>query len=121
MTFALLKISGSRTDNHSYVYSSTIMEMGASARWRKTFESESAMIATVNCILSRQKKLTDVGDVRHALSKIRDGEFYYFDLDLTTEEAKSLGWKASEPNSANKIRSANRQFSALPRVVIRAS
>ena len=94
MIFALLKISGSRTGDHSYVYSSTIMEMGASAKWTKTFESESVMIATLNDILAKQKRRGHC-DIRYALNKIRDGEVYFFDLDLTREEAESLGWKTS--------------------------
>ena len=92
MIFALLKISGSRTGSHSYTYSSTLMEMGASDKWNKAFESESSMIASINAILARQKRRLDV---RYALNKIRDGEFYFFDLDLTPEEAESLGWMAS--------------------------
>ena len=69
------------------------METGASAKWTNTFESEGEMIAIVNGVLARQKRQSDV---RSVLDKIRDCGFYFFDLDLTTEEAESLGWKDSE-------------------------
>jgi hypothetical protein len=58
------------------------METGASAKWTNTFESEGEMIAIVNGTLARQKR---PGDVRSVLNKIRDGGFYFFDLDLTRE------------------------------------
>lgn len=90
MIFALVKISGSRDGNHSYAYYSMIMEVGASAKWTNAFLSEEEMIAVMNGILARQKK---GGDVRYFLNKIRDGEHYFFDLDLTSEEAEALGWK----------------------------
>jgi hypothetical protein len=69
------------------------MEMGASPKWTNTFESEGEMITIMNGILARQKKQ---GDVRRVLGQIRGGGFYFFDLDLTREEAVSLGWKNSE-------------------------
>jgi hypothetical protein len=40
--------------------------------------------------LASQKK---GGDVRRLLNKIRDDCHYFFDLDLTPEEAEALGWK----------------------------
>jgi hypothetical protein len=84
---------GSIVRNHTYAYRSVIMEMGASAKWTSIFESEGEMIAIVNGVLARQKRQSDV---RSVLDKIRDCGFYFFDLDLTTEEAESLGWKDSE-------------------------
>ena len=66
------------------------METGASAKWTNPFESEDEMITVMNGILASQKK---GGDVRRLLNKIRDDCHYFFDLDLTSEEAETLGWK----------------------------
>ena len=90
MIFALVKIGCTRDCNHKYAYYSVIMETAASAKWTNPFESEDEMIAVMNDILARQKKS---GDVRRLLNEIRDGSHYFFDLDLTSEEAETLGWK----------------------------
>jgi len=90
MIFALVKIGGTKHRDHSYAYYSVIMETGASAKWTNPFESEDEMITVMNGILASQKK---GGDVRRLLNKIRDDCHYFFDLDLTPEEAEALGWK----------------------------
>jgi hypothetical protein len=55
------------------------------------------MITVINGILARQKR---GGDARQWLNEIRDGYHYFFDLDLTPEEAKALGWKQT-PTTMN--------------------
>jgi hypothetical protein len=93
MKFALIKINGSKSQNQNYVYSSTIMEMGASPKWTKSFKSENEIIDILSCLLSKQDRPDNVGQV---LSKLRkNGEYYFFDLNLTHEEAGWLGWKNS--------------------------
>lgn len=89
MKFCMLKISGSKTNDGRRRYESTIMEQGASIPWKRTFESQYQMMAVINDILTRQKG--DL-DVRRFLSKIHEGEQYFFDLDLTEGQARSLGW-----------------------------
>jgi hypothetical protein len=90
MIFALIKVCGTRQRDHGYGYYSVIMETGASAKWSKAFESEDEMITVMNGILASQKKN---GDVRQFLNEIRYGHHYFFDLDLTSEEAEALGWE----------------------------
>ena len=97
MIFALVKIGGTKHRDHSYAYYSVIMETGASAKWTNPFESEDEMITVMNGILASQKK---GGDVRRLLNKIRDDCHYFFDLDLTLEEAEALGWKQT-PTTMN--------------------
>ena len=89
MTFASVKISSSQPRNRGYTYSSTLMEVGASAEYFNSFQSEIEMIATVYDILTKQKRQDDLSRV---LGQIRDGGYYFFDLDLTEEEAESLGY-----------------------------
>lgn len=98
MRFALVKISGSRLGDQIYTYRSTVMEMGGSDKCTNTFEGEREMIETMNGILAKRKRL---GDVRRVLDQIKEGGFYFFDLDLTREEAESLGWKLSPFGQAN--------------------
>ena len=93
MIFALVKISGVRIRNHEYAYRSTVMQRGASAKSTKVFANEDDMIAVVNPILAKQKRRDDV---RQVLDQIRHGDYYFFDLDLTNQEAESLGWKSSQ-------------------------
>ena len=92
MKYALVKICGMKSRNHSYDYQSTIMEMGGSAKWTSSFKSEDEMIKVVNGILAKQRKH---GDVRRVLDQIRDGGYNFFDLELSNQEAESLGWKAT--------------------------
>jgi hypothetical protein len=97
MLFALLKISGAKLRD-GYEYKSVIMERGASPKFVTEFSSEDEMIAVVNRILARQKKQRDAGrvaDVRSVLNQVRNGGYYFFDLDLTPKEAESLGWQTS--------------------------
>jgi len=96
MLFALLKISGVKLRNGDYAYKSVIMRQGASAKFVNEFSSEHELIVVVNRILARQKRRADarrVADVRCVLDQVRDGGYYFFDLDLTAEEAESLGWQ----------------------------
>ena len=47
----------------------------------------------MNDILGRQKRDREI---RHVLSRIQGGEHYFFDLDLTEEQAEALGWQSAE-------------------------
>ena len=85
-----MKISGSRLRGHEYSYRSTVMEKGASPKWTNAFANEDEMIAVANGILARQKTRCDV---RQVIEKIRTGEHFFFDLDLTRREAETLGWQ----------------------------
>lgn len=97
MIFALIKFSRSKTHDNRYVYESVIMEMGGSARQSHVFQSEHEMIAIADRILAKQKRLKDA---RLLPNQIRLSEQYFFGLDLTQEEAESLGWKGdSGPNN----------------------
>jgi hypothetical protein len=91
MIFALVKIGGFKTPNQDYAYRTVIVEKGASAKWVNNFDTEDELIAVVNPILARQRIR---GDVRLLLCQIRHGDdCYFFDLDLSAQEAKSLGWQ----------------------------
>lgn len=90
MTFALVKINGSQPRSRGYTYSSTMMEIGASAECTNSFQSEIEMVTTVYGILAKQKRQDDLSSV---LGKVRDGGYCFYDLDLTREEAESLGWE----------------------------
>jgi hypothetical protein len=58
-----------------------------SPKWTNTFASEDEMIAVVNGILGRQRTRCDV---RQVIEKIRTGERFFFDLDMTRREAEAL-------------------------------
>jgi hypothetical protein len=91
MMFALVKISCFKTPNQNYAYRTVIMEKGASAKWSNKFETEDELTAVVNPILAGQRIR---GDVRLLLGQIRHGDdCYFFDLDLSAQEAESLGWQ----------------------------
>jgi hypothetical protein len=90
MKFAMVKISRSRNANHNCGYSSMIMEIGASPKWTNNFESQDEIIAVVIRLLAKQKRSDDVHNVLH---QITNGGYYFFDLDLTAEEAESLGYR----------------------------
>lgn len=47
------------------------------------------MVSIMNAILATQKRERDV---RHVMSRIHDGGHYFFDVDMTEEQARSLGW-----------------------------
>jgi hypothetical protein len=95
MIFALVKISGSRTRDHTYAYQSMIMEIGVSAKWTKNFQSEDEMKAVVIRLMAKQWRPYDL---RRVIDQIRVGGYYFFDLDLTAEEAESLGFpRTSKP------------------------
>ena len=105
MRFALVKIGGTRISGNQYQYRSTVMEKGASPKWTNTFDSEEELIEVMNRILAKQRT---AGDVRLLIEKIRAGEHYFFDLNLTHEEAASLGWQPSTPTrSARGAATAN--------------
>jgi hypothetical protein len=91
MIFALVKISGFTTPNQDHAHRTVIMERGASAKWVNNFYTEEELIAVVNPILAGQRISNDV---RPLLGQIRHGdECYFFDLDLSAQEAESLGWQ----------------------------
>lgn len=93
MRFSMIKISGLKQSDGDYLYESMIMKMGASTPWKNTFESEFEMISIMTDILARQKRDRDT---RHVLSMIHGGEHYFFDFDLTEEQAETLGWQPAE-------------------------
>jgi hypothetical protein len=98
MRFSMIKIVGTRQDNGSYEYESTITELGGSTPWKSTFESPYAMISTMNAILARQKRDRNA---RLFLTDIHGSGQYFFDVDLTEEQAEFLGWqKRPEVESA---------------------
>jgi hypothetical protein len=89
MKFAMVKIIGSKNRDHSHSYSSTFMEMGASPKWTTCFDSEDEMIAAVMLLLAKQKQPDGLNRV---LNQIKNGGYYFFDLDLTAKEAAFLGY-----------------------------
>jgi hypothetical protein len=91
MKFAVVKVSCLKTHGHT-AYESTIMETGGSVKWTNTFATEIEMVAKINSILARQNKHCDM---RFLLGQLRDGHYFY-DLDLTLQEALSLGWKPDQ-------------------------
>lgn len=90
MNFSMIKICGSRQSDGDSRFESMIMEKGASTPWSNTFESQYELVSIMNDILSRQKRSKDA---RHVLGTIQGGPHYFFDLDLTEEQAQSLGWR----------------------------
>jgi hypothetical protein len=93
MIFTLVRISGFKQKDGSYIYESSINETYHSVLWSSRFESEAEMIRTMNGILTRQR---EGSDVRNVLDAIKRNEHQFFDLDLTEAEATSLGWKSHE-------------------------
>jgi hypothetical protein len=99
MKFAMVKISRLRR-NPSRLYESMIMEMGASRRWTGNFDNENEMIAVVFRLLAKQEPPPDL---RRVLNQITNGSgYYFFDLDLTSEEAESLGYPRDESVSTTQ-------------------
>ncbi len=90
MKFALVKITGSKIDDHTHEYQALIMELGASSKWTYLFKNEDEMVEGMNRILARQNKRANI---KRLLTQIRREGYYFFDLDLTQQEAESLGWK----------------------------
>src|SRR5690349_13306605 len=93
MNFSMVKICGSRRVDGDIEYESIIMRKGASTPWKNTFENQYEMVSIMNDILTRQKKGRET---RHVLNRIDEGEYYFFDLELTEEQAESLGWQRTE-------------------------
>jgi hypothetical protein len=94
MKFAVVKVSCSKTHGHTYAYHSTIMETGGSPKWTNTFATEIEMVTKINSILARQHMHCDV---RFLLGQLREDGHYFYDLDLTLQEASSLGWRPDPP------------------------
>ena len=90
MKFSLVKISALKESDGDYRYQSMIMEKGASTPWTNVFESEYEMVSTMNAILARQKRDRET---RYSISTNPTGEHYFFDIELTEEQAKFLGWQ----------------------------
>ena len=90
MKFSLVKIRGLKESDGDYKYHSMIMEKGASTPWTNVFESEYEMVSTMNKILARRKRDRDI---RHLISTNPTGEHYFFDVELTDEQAEFLGWR----------------------------
>jgi hypothetical protein len=102
MKFAMVKISRSRDPDHRCEYSSMIMEIGASPRWTSNFDSENEMIAVVFRLLAKQEQPPDL---RRVLNQITNGTgYYFFDLDLTSEEAESLGYPMLSLSEKHQMR-----------------
>jgi hypothetical protein len=51
------------------------------------------MLSLMHDIVARQKRDRDL---RLILGKIHEGEQYFFDVELTQEQAESLGWRKTE-------------------------
>jgi len=66
------------------------METGGSTPWRNSFESQYEMVSIMNAVLAAQRCERDV---RRVMSKIHDGGRYFFDVDMTEEQARPLGWR----------------------------
>jgi hypothetical protein len=47
------------------------------------------MVSIVNVILATQRRERDI---RRVMSKVHDRGHYFFDIDMTEEQARSLGW-----------------------------
>lgn len=90
MRFSMMKVIGSRRGKGLYKYESTIMETGGSKPWKNSFESQYELTSIMNAILATQKHERDI---RRVMSKIQDGGHYFFDVDVTEEQARSLGWR----------------------------
>jgi hypothetical protein len=72
-----------------------IMEIGASPAWTNNFDSENEMISVVFRLLAKREPPPDL---RRVLNQITNGSgYYFFDLDLTSEEAESLGYPHAPP------------------------
>ena len=97
MKFAMVKFKASKNRDRLCAYESMLMEVGASPKWTRSFESEDNMTEFVVRLLARQGRNDDL---RPVLDQIRNGGYYFFDLHLTPQEAESLGYlpDASIPN-----------------------
>lgn len=87
----MMKVVGSRRGTGQYEYESTIMETGGSTPWKNSFESQYETVSFMNVILSTQKHERDI---RRVMSKIHDGGHYFFDVNMTEEQARP--WLACE-------------------------
>ena len=103
MKFAMVKISRARRNpSRLFPYESMIMAMGASPRWTGHFDSENEMIAVVFRLLAKQEPPPDL---RRVLDQITNGTgYYFFDLDLTSEEAESLGYLTRSSSEKHPMR-----------------
>ena len=101
MKFAMVKISRMRRNSSRLCpYESMIMEMGASPTWTNNFDSENEMISVVFRLLAKQEPPPDL---RRVLNQITNGSgYYFFDLDLTSEEAESLGYPPDPSTSSSQ-------------------
>jgi hypothetical protein len=96
MNFAFVKLRGVKQSDGSYLYHSLIQRdqrsQGLIRTDGKTFKSENEMLTIMDGILRHQVNGKD-RDIRNVLDKIqREIGYEYFNLDLTSEEAASLGW-----------------------------
>ena len=90
MKVSLVKISALKESDGDYRFQSMIMEKGASTPWTNVFESEYEMVSTMNAILARQKRDREI---RYSISANPTAEHYFFDIELTEEQAEFLGWR----------------------------
>src|SRR6516225_580357 len=84
----MVKFTRSRNPSRLCAYESMNVEVGASPKWTHSFDKDD-MIDVVVRLLASQKR---PDDLRHVLDRVRNGSYYFFDLDLTAEEAESLGF-----------------------------
>lgn len=92
MKFCMPKISGLQTTDGRRKYEAMIMKHGASTPCKQNFARRCQMKAIVNNILAQQKR--DL-DVRRFLRTF-EGEHYFYGVEITEEQAKSLGWTEPE-------------------------
>ena len=90
MIFDLVLLRGTKQADGSYRYMSHIQRSRLETR---VFNSEEEMLAVVNSVLATQKNNPSVNDDVLHLIQSPDG-YQWTALDLTEEQAASLGWKS---------------------------
>jgi hypothetical protein len=99
MIFAFVQLTRSKQDK-DYSYKSMIQQsdFAGSLAGHKTLGSEEDMAAIMNPILIKNRKDPDAG-VMHSFKESKTDIVQYSGLDLTEEEAESLGWKNDKQKS----------------------
>ena len=85
----MLKIRYLKDADRTPKFESVLMEQGGSPPWRADFDDETELLSLMNGVLARQKSYSNV---RLLSGYFRTVDRYFFDLDLTQEQAESLGW-----------------------------
>lgn len=92
MTFDLVRISRTKDDRGNDVYRSFVQSDGRAGT--RLFKDREEMIETVRQILAKQER-DGFPPAKYLFDWIETGSFQFSGrsaLDLTTEQAKSLGW-----------------------------